>query len=286
MHYRAQPNHRYFGPIRESHQTIYDPVQPSDARLWIPTNDLEGMLDDSLRGLSLEGLPPRTRSKHVKEHVCTALGYPVPASFRRTQPRFPAQDFDVYVQKSNNLQIWNEELAPTRRYVIIRVDSSDLITKVKVVTGAALMTLDTTGTLTTKYQARMAIGADVTELISGNDTVVLRPLVTPNVSPPTSVSPLDDPRLGQFMSINDIFDRLRPILGTNFSYIGSDQERNRGGALHALSCQHLGYDDHRDNGQFPDLRHQLLEVKLRLPDLSRNRMTRRAANRRPSGRPA
>ena len=32
--------------------------------------------------------------------------------------------------------------------------------------------------------------------------------------------------------------------------------------LHRLVCQHLGYVDYRDDGQFPDVRHQLLEVKL------------------------
>ncbi|MFQ5639932.1 MAG: restriction endonuclease, partial [bacterium] len=36
----------------------------------------------------------------------------------------------------------------------------------------------------------------------------------------------------------------------------------RGAALHRLVCQCLGYTDYRDHGQFPDVRHQLLEVKL------------------------
>ncbi|MCY7355959.1 MAG: hypothetical protein LH609_00510 [Rudanella sp.] len=40
------------------------------------------------------------------------------------------------------------------------------------------------------------------------------------------------------------------------------QERNRGAALHSLVCQALGYARFHDNGQFPDIRHQLLEVKL------------------------
>ena len=43
---------------------------------------------------------------------------------------------------------------------------------------------------------------------------------------------------------------------------GFDQERNRGAELHKLVCQRLGYLDYRDDGQFPDVRHQLLEVKL------------------------
>src|SRR6185437_11549855 len=114
---------------------------------WIPSPELQRLLDDGLRGLSLAGLPLRTRSKVVKERVCGVLGYPIPASFRKTQPRFPGQMFDTYTQKSNNLQVWNEELEPTRRYVLIRVANDDVVTRVKVVTGDTLALLDTTGTL-------------------------------------------------------------------------------------------------------------------------------------------
>jgi hypothetical protein len=37
---------------------------------------------------------------------------------------------------------------------------------------------------------------------------------------------------------------------------------NRGAALHRLVCEALGYANYKDDGQFPDIRHQLLEVKL------------------------
>lgn len=248
--------------IRDSKLTIYDPIDPGYPHLWIPAADLERLLTASLCGLSLAGLPPRTRSKYVKEHVCKALGYPAPPSFRRTQPRFPGQLFDVYVQKSNNLQIWNEEIAPARRYVVIRVDPGDVITAVKVVTGTTLVALDTTGTFTQKYQARLTTGDDRAELIASNDSADLRGLVAPRVHVPSNANPLDDPGIGQLMTIQDVFSRLRSIIGMQFQHLGSDQERNRGGALHALVCQHLGYDDFRDDGRFPDIRHQLIELKL------------------------
>jgi hypothetical protein len=74
---------------------------------------LEGVLHDGLLGLDLN-YPLRTRSKVLKAKICEILGYPVPKSFKKTQPRFPGQDFDTYIQKSNNLQIWNEEIVPTR----------------------------------------------------------------------------------------------------------------------------------------------------------------------------
>jgi hypothetical protein len=48
--------------ISASGLTIYDPIEIGSA-LWIPTPHLETLLDRGLRGLSLAGLPLRTRSK-------------------------------------------------------------------------------------------------------------------------------------------------------------------------------------------------------------------------------
>lgn len=230
--------------------------------MWIPTPELEQLLNAAMTGISLAGLPLRTRSKVVKEHVCRALGYPVPSSFRRTQPRFPGQLFDTYVQKSNNLQVWNEKLASMRRYVIIRVGEDDAITKVKVILGNRLALLDRTGTLTQKYQARLTIGVSKGELIASEDTVLLRPFVRVGVDLAAIASPTHHPRAGQLLPIGEIYDQLQALVGQDFSDTGYDQERNRGATLHRLVCQHLGYTDYQDDGQFPDVRHQLLEVKL------------------------
>jgi len=253
---------RYFIKLRESGISIYDPIEIGDPDFWIPSPELEMLLNRELVGVSLAGLPLRTRSKVVKEHVCRALGYPVPTSFKRTKPRFPGQFFDTYVQKSNNLQVWNEELAPSRRYVIIRVSEKDVITKVKVVTGDTLSLLDTTGTLTQKYQARLITGQERTELIAGEDTELLRAFVQSGIDLKAGASPINHPRAGMLLPIRDIFERLRTLVGKGFMDIGSDQERNRGAELHRLVCKSLGYEDYRDDGQFPDVRHQLLEVKL------------------------
>lgn len=253
---------RYVEAIRRSGLSIYDPIEIGDPELWIPTPELEQLLNAAMTGVSLVELPLRTRSKVVKEHVCRALGYPVPSGFKKTQPRFPGQFFDSYAQKSNNLQVWNEELAPTRRYVIIRVGEGDVITKVKVVTGDTLALLDTTGTLTQKYQARLITAEAKAELITDEDTQLLRPFVRPGVDLAAVASPVNHPRAGQFLPIWEIFERLQSLVGEGFPDIGYDQERNRGAALHRLVCQHLGYADYWDDGQFPDVRHQLLEVKL------------------------
>jgi hypothetical protein len=103
--------------IRSSGKTIYDPVEIGDAELWIPTLQLETLLNEGLRGKVLQdaqgrALPNRTRSKVVKASACVALGYPVPASFKKTRPRFVGQQFDIYAQKAMNLQIWNEVNRP------------------------------------------------------------------------------------------------------------------------------------------------------------------------------
>ena len=60
------------------------------------------ILRDGLMGLDLN-YPLRTRSEVLKSRICEILGYPVPTSFKKSKPRFPGQDFDTYIQKSNNL---------------------------------------------------------------------------------------------------------------------------------------------------------------------------------------
>lgn len=253
---------RYVEAIRQSGLSIYDPIEIGDPDLWIPTSALEALLNNDLKGVSLHGLPLRTRSKAVKEHICRTLGYPIPSSFKKTQPRFPGQFFDVYTQKSNNLQVWNEELSSTRRYVIIRISDDSVILKVKVVTGDALATLDTTGALTQKYQARLIPRENSTELIAAEDTELLRSFVAPFIDLKSSDSPIIQPEAGRILAINVVFERLGVLVGQSFSDSGHDQERNRGAELHRLICKQLGYFDYRDDGQFPDVRHQLIEVKL------------------------
>ena len=253
---------RYTKAIRTSGLTIYDSIKIGDPQFWIPALELELLLNSALVGVSLAGLPLRTRSKVVKERVCQALGYPVPSSFKKTRPRFPGQFFDIHIQKSNNLQIWNEVIIPSRRYAIVRVEKDSRIVKVKVVTGDTLNPLDTTGTLTQKYQARLYVDEKKTDLVTFEDTKSLQPFIQPGIDLATITSPTNHPRAKELLPIDEIFDRLKVLVGKNFPDVGYDQERKRGGILHRLVCQHLGYGNYRDDGQFPDVRHQLLEVKL------------------------
>lgn len=241
---------------------IYETIPIGHPDLWIPTPYLETLLNEGLRGLNLTGFPLRTRSKIVKSAVCETLGYPVPKTFKKTQPRFLGQQFDTYTQKSNNLQIWNEELSPTRRYAIIKLSNEDIVLIVKVVNGQTLAMHDTTGTITTKYQANMAPGRSTHELVSALDTSDIQPYAKSDARSFPSVRPTDEPDTSALLPVAEVFRRLSPLVGQSFRDPGTDQERNRGAALHELVCRSLGYDQYGDSGQFPDIRHQLLEVKL------------------------
>ena len=253
---------RHVEAIRDSGLTIYDHIEIGDPALWVPIRELEDTLNAAITGASLEGLPIRTRSKAVKELVCRALGYPVPSSFKKTRPRFPGQLLDIYVQKSSNLQIWNENISPTRRYAIVIVGKDDIVARVKVVTGRFLAQLDNTGTLTRKYQARIIPSHLTCELITPKDTDRLQAAVSLDADPKLFFSAANDPQTGLLLPIGHIYEKLLVLIGRRFQDVGRDQERNRSAVLHRMICQQLKHPDCRDDGQFPDLRHQLLEIKL------------------------
>lgn len=248
--------------IRASGLDIYSPIAVGDATLWIPTPQIESLLNEALKNLSLGDLPLRTRAKRIKQGVCEALGYPVPKAFKKTKPRFFGQQLDVSVQKSRNLQIWNEQLSPTRRYAIIQISTDNVVLKIKVVSGCELARLDKTGRITTKYQATLEVRATAHELVSAQDTALLVPHVRTGAIFDKTISPVDEPVSGELLPIQEVYKRLSTLVAQTFADPGKDQERNRGAALHKLICQCLGYSRYEDTGQFPDICHQLLEVKL------------------------
>lgn len=250
--------------IRQSGLTIYDSLDGT-RDLFLDDGELESLLQDSLRGLNLN-YPLRTRSKVLKSAACEALGYPAPASFQKTNPRFPGQDFDTYIQKSNNLQIWNEELSPSRRYALIRLDEASVVVGVKVVNGKTLALLDRTGTLTQKFQAKSRSPVITSVLGSTKDTAPLRRRYgldgRPTAPASLSCSPTEAPSQETLLPIEEVFQRLARLVGERLVDPGADQERNRGAALHRRVCAALGYTVYRDRGQFPDVPNQALEVKL------------------------
>ena len=251
----------YVALIRESNKTLYDAIEVG-SKLWIPSRELERLLDEGLRGVNTANMPNRTRSKVVKSEICKILGYSIPKTFKRCRPRFFGQDFDAYVQAADNLQVWNEELSPTRRYVLVRPGDDGRIVRVKVVTGTDLAVLDRTGTLTQKYQARLISGNTATELISQLDTERIQPSLSTNHPSEFTASPIEYPTQDCLLPIAEIYSRLKGLVGMSFADAGADQERNRGAGLHRLVCAALHYPNYRDDGRFPDVKHQLLEVKL------------------------
>lgn len=234
----------YVALIRASGLSIHDDL-PRKPKLFIPAAVLESLISEALIGMELK-YPLRTRSKKVKQEVCRALGYPVPTSFKKVQPRFLGQNFDTYVQKSDNLQIWNEEVSPSRRYVLIRLDSADVVTSVRVVSGEVLADFDTTGTLTRKYQAAARSSVERSMLDASRDTQNL-------------CGQLEE--LG-ILPIAQLFERLNVLVGQSFQDPGLDQERNRGAILHELAQLALNYEAYSNSGRFPDVQSQLLELKL------------------------
>lgn len=252
----------YVLAIQASGKTIYDPISVGDPDLWIPTEDLEALLHKGLNGFDVAGLPNRTRSKIVNQEICKVLGYPVQKTFKRVRPRFPGQQFDIYTQKARNVQVYNEELSSMRRYVLIGISDSGVVYKVKVIDGLTLAKFDNTGTLTKKYQARILGGvSEVCKLVTPTDTKALIPHLVATQAPRLT-DPSAEPESGNLLPIAQVFSRISTLVGETFEDPGGDQERNRGAVLHQLVCSSLGYPIYRDNGQFPDVRHQLLEVKL------------------------
>lgn len=240
---------RIIEAIRQSGLSIYESLAGRD-HLRLSDHQLQLALTAGLLGLRLN-YKLRTRSKVVKSRICDVLGYPVPKSFKKAQPRFPGQDFDVYTQKALNLQIWNEDVAANRRYVLVRLNSEDLVVAVRVISGAAIAALDKTGTLTSKFQAKSREPIVESVLVSETDTDTVQSLMATT-------------RCSHLVPIDGLYSRLVGLEGTVFENPGHDQERLRGALLHALVQEALGEEEFTDSGQFPDVPSQLLELKLQM----------------------
>lgn len=261
----ALPGDRIAAEIAASGLSIYDDlVQRPKLFYDLPT--LEARLHNALYGLRLD-YPLRTRAKVAKAAVAKALGYAAPKSFRKTQPRFPGQDLDVFVQKSDNLQIWNEEVSPRRRYALMRVDKDDTVSAVRVLTGESIALLDHTGTLTTKFQAKRRLGRSGTSLVTPADTEQFRRTLSPKdltAEAMIGMTTASLPKPGLVLPIAVVHERLVSLVGRGIVDPGLLQDRNRGAALQKLVGEALGIPSYADTGQFPDVRSQALEVKLQL----------------------
>lgn len=254
----------YRQAIQESGLTIYDRLDPLDDA-WIPSAVLEQLLGQRLRGLEVGHLPNRTKSKAMKVAACRAMGYPVPKSFEKTMPKLPGQHLEVMTLKAMNVQLYNEEISfdDFVRYALVEQCEDGTVGRVRVIDRDTLLSFDTTGTLTLKYQARLAKGSATDNFFSEHrDTLEMAENVRDSVELTSWETPVDAPASGMLMSLGTLKEKLAPLVGMSFPDPGADQERRRGEALHKLICQRLGYQVYADRGTFPDIPHQLLEVKL------------------------
>jgi len=243
--------------------SLYDPpAQLSDPYFFTPLEMVALLRNELIGNTSLADLPIRTRSKAAKKLVCKALGYTPQASFRRTHPRLPHPNADVYAQQTNNLQVWNSEVDSGRRYIILILRDGE-IRDVHVIPGTDLALMDQTGTLTTKYQASRINDSGESKLVSSQDTPAFEQTFHPVFQLPPKVSADDQPQPGMVLDIQSVFSRLLPLVGRSYNDPGMTRERTRGEVLHREVCAALGLQ-YGDTGAFPDVLSQLLEVKFQL----------------------
>ena len=76
------------------------------------------------------------------------------------------------------------------------------------------------------------------------------------------------PTPASFLTHDEIAQFLRTLIGTKFANIGTGQERSMGQALEKEIIKALGYQSYQqtDTGDYPDLLHQLIEVKFQFRD--------------------
>lgn len=242
---------------------LYNEPATADSELFYSPEELQAILRAELIGrVDLADLAVKTRANVAKSIVCSALGYTPPRSFKHVNPRLPHPAADVYAQQANNLQIWNEAVDAERRYIILILRDGEII-DVRVVAGADLAQYDTTGKLTSKFQAARVDDSAGSVLVSASDTDHVIDRLRPSTYA-APVSPVAQPEAGGFLTVAEVYRLLMPMVGKTYVDPGIVQERNRGTVVHREASERLGAVGFADNGQFPDILSQLVEVKLQL----------------------
>ena len=112
--------------------------------------------------------------------------------------------------------------------------------------------------------ASRIVDSDGAVLVSNQDTDGLMAAYDPGPRVPFATSPVELPDRGRVLEIAGVFAFLAPMVGQTYDDPGITQERNRGSVVHREACERLGLSHFADNGQFPDVLSQLVEVKLQL----------------------
>ena len=249
------------------------------------------------------------KSQWAKLQTIELLGYQRPSGLRTKQakqskPKFIHQLFDIFVQSSRNLQVWNyvpysdtiipgewnvESESPYRykdcRYLLVFHNPEGVILKTAIVSGNKLAKWDTTGTQTIKWQAsaRRSYRNEISSQIIVSPIETLNSKISAYMQHPLEEksrfivqesqnpqSPLikQPPTPAFFLTHNEIAQALRTLVGTEFANLGTGQERSTGQTLEKEIIKALGYQSYQqtDTGNYPDLLHQLIEVKFQFRD--------------------
>jgi hypothetical protein len=196
---------------------------------------------------------------------------------------------------------WNEESKyPYRyqdcRYLLVFHNSEGVILKTTLVTGNELSEWDTTGTQTIKWQAnaRRSYRNEISSRIITSSVEPLQSKFTGYIQHPSegkhgsilqeNRDPLErkrryilqedqnlqfplikeHPNPASLFTHNEIERVLNTLVGRKFDNLGAGQERSIGQALEKEIAKALGYQHYQqtDTGDYPDLLHQLIEVKF------------------------
>ena len=222
----------------------------------------------------------------------------------QSKPKFIHQLLDIFVQSSRNLQVWNyvpysDSIIPSEwnidsespyrykdcRYLLVFHNPERVILKTTLVDGSKLAEWDTTGTQTIKWQAstRRSYRNEISSQIIVNPIEALHNKISTYMQQPLEEksrfiiqesqnleSPLikHPPTPTSFLTHNEIAQALRTLVGREFANLGTGQERGMGQILEKEVIRTLGYQSYQqtDTGGYPDLLHQLIEVKFQFRD--------------------
>lgn len=250
------------------------------------------------------------KSHFIKYWIIDKLGYDKPLGLRIKQaklakPKFLNQLLDVFVQKSNNLQVWNyipydENVLDGKwntqklkysdcRYLIIKQDSSGNILKYFIKSGKDLAKWDTTGAHTIKWQANVPLHLRKKScIICSYSNMIFENHKTANLkikekmamirkmdTDPSKPLIKTKPNFDTLYTNSELCELLSPLIRSRFSNLGAGQERIFGQNLEKIVTKSLGYLNfsQTDTGGFPDLLHQLIEIKFQFSgtiDLGKN----------------
>ena len=230
------------------------------------------------------------RKHWITYEVLKLLGYRKPLGLRtkeakENKPKFRHQLMDIFIQKHNNLQVWNyipyTKERSNCRYVIFKVDDERILGLI-VVTGKDIKDWDRTSTRTIKWQAtirdrtkREALGKII---LSKSDPILSKFNLNENLKPIESrireIRELQKER--QFLlksspnpkfmvTIRELGVLLEPLLNTKMKLAS---EKLIGQSFQELVARELGYGfregSSKNSGQFPDITHQLIETKIQI----------------------